>query len=129
MRFATRIFVGAVTVLVISVVVMLVAADTWLRGNLEEGLVTELETDARLVAEGLPRDATTLNPVAHRFGMLLGRRVTLIGSDGVVLGDSDFDDSSVRLLENAHVRAKTPREFLLFSHAGFVSHRRDLPVN
>jgi len=100
LNFTTRLFLGAVAILLVSTSVLLLAADRWLRGNLETALARELERDARIVAVSTPHDANQLNAVAHRYGAQLGRRVTLIDRDGVVLGDSDFDDASLKLLEN-----------------------------
>ncbi|MSR06398.1 MAG: HAMP domain-containing protein [Gemmatimonadetes bacterium] len=100
MTFATRLFLGAVAILLVSVTAMVVATDRWQRKDLEASLAAELEREASLIASAIPRGSTTLNPLAHRFGAVLGRRVTFIARDGVVLGDSDFDDASLKLLEN-----------------------------
>lgn len=100
MSFATRIFLGIVAVVAAAVAALAVAADQWLRRDLERWFAGELEREVRFVAEGLPRDTTALNAVAHRAGELLGRRITMIALDGRVLGDSDFDDASLTLLDN-----------------------------
>ena len=100
MNFTTRLFLGAVAILLVSTAVLLGAADRWLRRDLEATLAHELERSARLVAGATPQDPAQVNAVAHRFGATLGRRVSLIDRDGQVLGDSDFDDGSLKLLEN-----------------------------
>ncbi len=100
MNFTSRLFLGAVAILIVSTSVLLLAADRWLRRDLETALASELERDARVVAAATPHVLAELNAVAHRYGTLLGRRVTLIDSTGRVVGDSDFDDGSLKLLEN-----------------------------
>jgi two-component system, OmpR family, phosphate regulon sensor histidine kinase PhoR len=100
LNFTTRLFLGAVAILLVSTAVLLFAADRWLRRDLERALAQEVERDARVVAAAIPQNLRELNPLAHRFGAILGRRVTLIDREGTVLGDSDFDDASLRLLEN-----------------------------
>jgi signal transduction histidine kinase len=100
LNFTTRLFLGAVAILLVSTSVLLLAADRWLRSDLETALARELERDARIVAVATPHDESQLNALAHRYGAQLGRRVTLIDRNGTVLGDSDFDDASLRLLEN-----------------------------
>jgi signal transduction histidine kinase len=100
LNFTSRLFLGAVGILLIATSVLLLAADRWLRADLEAALSRELERDARIVAVAVPHDEAELNALAHRYGTQLGRRVTLIDHNGVVLGDSDFDDTSLRLLEN-----------------------------
>jgi signal transduction histidine kinase len=71
-----------------------------LRSKLEAALAVELTRQARLIAQALEGRPSGLNLLAHRYGALLGRRVTFIALDGRVLGDSDFDDASLRLLAN-----------------------------
>ena len=100
MSFATRVFLGTLAVLVVTVSSFTVAANRWLRQELADRVAIELERQTRVVAIALPRDTTELNQAAHRLGEIVGRRVTLIGLDGRVLGDSDFDDASLALLEN-----------------------------
>jgi PAS domain S-box-containing protein len=50
-----------------------------------------------------------LAAAARRLGRLIGRRLTIIDSTGVVLGDSEFDDGSLRLLENHRDRPEVRR--------------------
>src|SRR5687768_8108841 len=79
---------------------MVIATDRWQRRDLEATLAAELEREARIIATATPRGTTALNAQAHRFGTAIGRRVTFIDREGHVLGDSDFDDASLLLLEN-----------------------------
>ncbi|MBI4503824.1 MAG: PAS-domain containing protein [Gemmatimonadetes bacterium] len=132
MNFTTRLFLGAVATLLISTSVLLIAADRWLRSDLEGALEGELEREARLVAAAVPHEESQLNAVAHRYGALLGRRVSLIDRDGQVLGDSDFDDASLHLLGNHRGRPEV--EAALAGRTGIDSrtsastHRAELKV-
>ncbi|MBI4420216.1 MAG: PAS domain-containing protein, partial [Gemmatimonadetes bacterium] len=121
MNFTTRLFLGAVAILLVCTLVLLVAADRWLRRDLEATLTGELDRQARLIAAALPRDPRGLNATAHRYGALIGRRVTFIDRTGRVLGDSDFDDASLRLLENHRGRPEV--EAALAGRTGIDSRR------
>jgi len=66
------------------------ALDAWLTS--EANLVGDLARDGLRT-----RDPGVLDPLAHRLGASAGVRVTLIGLDGVVLGESDEDR---RTMEN-----------------------------
>lgn len=105
MRFGTRLVFGALAVIIVTAATLVVAANLALRRHLEAAFAEELERNAHLVAVGvdeIPREQ--LNAAAHRYGRLLERRVTLIDGDGVVVGDSDFDDESLALLDNHRAR-------------------------
>jgi two-component system, OmpR family, phosphate regulon sensor histidine kinase PhoR len=75
---------------------------------LMEYLTTSLVRDAQLihdailpyVVQGAPISAT--QELAQKYGPMFGpgARVTIIGADGVVLGDSGFDFSEVRRMAN-----------------------------
>jgi two-component system, OmpR family, phosphate regulon sensor histidine kinase PhoR len=75
---------------------------------LMEYLTTSMVRDARLihdailpyVIQGTPVSAT--QELAQKYGPMFGpeARVTVIGADGVVLGDSGFDFSEVRRMAN-----------------------------
>lgn len=103
MSFAGRVLLTTVAILIVTVGGLTIAADRWLRRSLEASLQAELEREIRLVTYATPREAADLNAVADRLGRLTGYRVTFIDTTGRVLGDSDFDDASLRLLEN-HLR-------------------------
>jgi len=63
------------------------------------GLEAQLTSSARLIADaaqpGLAREErrAAFDPLAHRYGALIGARVTIIGADGTVFGDSQEDVS------------------------------------
>jgi len=100
MSFAGRVFLTTVAILVVTVGVLTLAADRWLRTSLQESFREALEREAWLMAVALPRDRDALAGAARRLGRVIGRRVTIVDSTGLVLGDSEFDDASLRLLEN-----------------------------
>jgi two-component system phosphate regulon sensor histidine kinase PhoR len=98
--FGARILLAMVAILVVTVVGSMLLGDRWLRRSLEGSLATDMRREAELAAADLPRNPAELPETARRLGRLSGRRVTVIDSTGRVLGDSDFDDASLALLEN-----------------------------
>ncbi len=104
MSIFPRLFLGILGILTLAAVVLLYASDRWLRNSLEDSFAEELGRQARITAAALSSRPTDLNLTAHHFGALLGRRVTFIAPDGEVLGDSDFDDASLALLDNHRTR-------------------------
>lgn len=100
MKFSTRLVLGAVGTVFITAATLVVVADRWLRAELEQAFAEELEREAKVIAAGISSHPADLSIAAHRYGALTGRRVTLMSPDGVVLGDSDFDEASLAHLEN-----------------------------
>jgi two-component system phosphate regulon sensor histidine kinase PhoR len=100
MSFGARILLAMVVILVVTVTGSMFMADRWLRVSLERSLVAEMQREAELAAAALPRDAARMPEAARRIGRETGRRLTVIDSTGRVIGDSDFDDASLPLLEN-----------------------------
>jgi two-component system phosphate regulon sensor histidine kinase PhoR len=98
--FGARILLAMVATLVVTVGGSKLMADRWLRTSLERSLVAEMEREAELAAEVLPRDTSRIQQVTRRLGLQTGRRLTVIDSTGQVIGDSDFDEASLPLLEN-----------------------------
>ncbi|MDD5369644.1 MAG: ATP-binding protein [Anaerolineaceae bacterium] len=74
-----------------------------LRTSYLDRLKSNLAGEARVIAEAArplivsPPDRTALEALAHRYADLLRRRVTLIATDGTVLGESETDPA---LMEN-----------------------------
>jgi two-component system phosphate regulon sensor histidine kinase PhoR len=100
MRLATRLFASIGLLVAAAVVGSIVAADVLLRRHLEGESAAELEREARLVAALVPIDSTRWPEFAALAGARLGRRVTLIDSDGHVRGDTEFDRLSLGRLQN-----------------------------
>jgi len=100
MKFSTRLIIGTLVVVIITITTFVVATNRSLRQNLDQLFIQELERQARLVAAAIATQPLDLNVEAHRLGILVERRVTFIDLDGAVVGDSDFDDQNLLLLEN-----------------------------
>jgi two-component system, OmpR family, phosphate regulon sensor histidine kinase PhoR len=100
LRFSTRLILGATAIVLITTTTTVVGVRGWLRSDLESEFTRELEREVRIVAVAISTQPSDLNLAAHRYGVILGRRVTLIDTQGRVVGDSDFDDSSLAFLEN-----------------------------
>jgi signal transduction histidine kinase len=98
-----RLLLGSL-ILVIALVTGIVAiAGSRLQSRLAAETRQELEREARLVSsEWTPQvDADSLANVA---GKAIGRRVTLIDTNGTVIGDSDFDGEDLHHLQNHSTR-------------------------
>jgi signal transduction histidine kinase len=98
--FGGRLLLAMVTILVVTVLGAMFAAERWLRASLEDTLAGEMRREALLLAAALPRDPHRLPAAARRLGSQANRRMTVVDSTGRVLGDSEFDDQSLALLEN-----------------------------
>ncbi|HRQ78936.1 MAG TPA: ATP-binding protein [Gemmatimonadaceae bacterium] len=69
------------------------------------------------------RDPQAPDSLADAIGAALGRRITLVAPDGVVVGDSEFDDDSLRGLQNHATRP----EIAAAVATGLGSSRRPSP--
>jgi two-component system, OmpR family, phosphate regulon sensor histidine kinase PhoR len=103
MTLTRRLLAGATVVIVALVTAIVTIAGGRLRGQLESEETQDLLRSANMVAltwhTGINADS-----LAHAAGAALQRRVTLIGSDGVVRGDSRFTIEEIRGLENHATR-------------------------
>ena len=70
-----------------------------LEPQLEERDIRQLTRTAQLIGQDLA-DAPFSDSIADRMGEVAGVRVTLIGRDGTVLGDSEVDASRIPSLDN-----------------------------
>ena len=100
MRLATRLFASIGVLVAAAVVGSIVAADVLLRRHLEREIAGELEREARLVAALAPTDSTRWPEFSALVGTRLGRRVTLIDSEGHVRGDTEFGRAALAQLQN-----------------------------
>jgi two-component system phosphate regulon sensor histidine kinase PhoR len=104
MRLSTRLLAGLLVVIGALVAAIVVLAGTRLTDRLAADTEDELSREARLVGVMWSTRPTEAEPIADGAGAALQRRVTLIDSTGVVLGDSEFDGEGLRRLENHGTR-------------------------
>jgi two-component system phosphate regulon sensor histidine kinase PhoR len=90
-----------------------------LEARIEEELVryagaarTLLETAPIALGGAIEAEIAAIDPLADRLGAALGSRVTVIGADGRVLGDSELDPNGVLRVEN-HGHRPEVREALI----------------
>ena len=99
MTLARRLLAGSLVVVSTLIAIIVVIAGARLRDRLVVEKIDELTRDARLVAAEWRRGVNA-DSLAHRAGAMLGYRVTLIDSTGVVVGDAEFAPEARRRLEN-----------------------------
>ena len=104
MRFAGRLVVGTILVLLATVVVLVWTAEVSLRRQLESDFADGLEREARLVREALPPTPGDWSALLRRFASQNAHRITLIDPAGLVLEDSDVPASQLSTLENHRTR-------------------------
>jgi two-component system, OmpR family, phosphate regulon sensor histidine kinase PhoR len=88
---------------VILVIAVVVIIDQRLHDRISEQTVDELAREARLVAAEW-RSTDSADALADSAGAALGHRVTLIAPNGVVQGDTDFNDGGLHALQNHNTR-------------------------
>ena len=99
MRLVQRLLLGVVFVIAILVALLAAFSGAQLTQELEQFEVGQLTHEARFVAtQWTP--AVNASALAHTAGAALGHRVTLIGPDGKVLGDSEFEGDALAALQN-----------------------------
>jgi signal transduction histidine kinase/heme exporter protein D len=119
MKLAHRLLIysfAVVSVLVLSIVTII---DRRLHSRIVQQTVAQLGREARLTALQW-RPAENADSLADAAGAALGHRVTLVTADGHVTGDSEFDPSRIRLLEN---HSRRP-EIIAARKSGIGSARR-----
>jgi len=98
-RLVQRLLLGVVFVIAILVALLAAFSGAQLTQELEQFEVGQLTHEARFVAtQWTP--AVNASALAHTAGAALGHRVTLIGPDGKVLGDSEFEGDALAALQN-----------------------------
>ena len=103
MRLTTRLLLGLVVGVSLLLAAVVGVLDRRLYVRIGEQQVLQLQSEARLLAAQWT-DLATADVVADAAGRATGHRVTLIGADGVVLGDSEFDAPRLGALENHRTR-------------------------
>ena len=105
MRLAHRLLLYGFAIVGALVIAVVLIMDHRLHARVTEETLDGLAREARLVAAQW-RDPAMADSVADVAGEALGHRVTLIGPNGVVLGDSEFDEDALRALENHGTRSE-----------------------
>jgi len=105
LRFRTQLFLAAIAAALIALVVAGVLFAETMRRRTDARIEATLVADARLSSELLTRAPALvavpeLDAEADRLGAILGARVTFIGADGVVAGDSAESLAGVAGMEN-----------------------------
>ncbi len=110
MRFGVRGKIFLVSILLVTVVVVVSGSyleyelRSWSRSRIE----TELEHHARAAAVAFARAPSAspadVDPLADGLGESDDARITVIGADGEVLGDSEFEGAGLAALESHHDR-------------------------
>jgi signal transduction histidine kinase len=100
MTLARRLFAGTVGVLLLTVLILVIAADRSLRSDLERDVQHELEHQATLVREALPPDSLAWPEFVRHFGSAAGIRITLVDRSGRVRADTDVPQGELAGVEN-----------------------------
>ena len=100
MTLLGRLVSGTILVLILTIGVLVWAAEGTLRRDLEHDLAAGLEREARLIATALPADGPGARAAVHRFSRENGHRITIIDTLGHVLAESGVPDASVSSMEN-----------------------------
>ena len=104
MTFRTRVFITSLLTAAITLAVAVALVSYAVRRSLTERIERSLVDEARLAAETLShRRAATpaeLDAEADALGRLVSARVTFIGPDGSVVGDSGVAADALRTVEN-----------------------------
>jgi two-component system phosphate regulon sensor histidine kinase PhoR len=118
-NFARRLIAGTVVVLLVTVLVLVISAERWLRGDLEQELQGNLQRQAALLRVALPSDSSGWGEFARRMGGAGGIRVTLMDSDGRVRADTDVPATELNQVENHAARPE-----MAAALAGRVGHAK-----
>ena len=104
MTFRTRSFITALAAAAITLGVAVTLLSWNLRSTIAERIERGLIAQARLAAETLshrqPATAQELDAEADALARAIGARVTFIGPDGSVVGDSGLSGDALRTVEN-----------------------------
>jgi len=98
-RLTQRVLLYSFIIIVVLIAAILAIVDNRLHRSITAETVAGLERESRFVAAQWKPDVDP-DSLANTAGRALARRVTLIDSTGVVVGDSDFDGEELRRLTN-----------------------------
>ena len=104
MTFRTRVFVTALVAASLALGVAIALVSYRVRRDVSDRIERSLVIQARLAAETLshrrPASAEELDAEADALGRLTSARVTFVGPDGAVVGDSELSGEALRSVEN-----------------------------
>jgi two-component system, OmpR family, phosphate regulon sensor histidine kinase PhoR len=100
MNLSQRLLAGLLGLIGALVAAVVIIAGSRLNARLYHDAGDELQREARLVGVMWTQHPRSPDSLANAAGDALQRRVTLIDSSGVVIGDSEFDGERLRSLEN-----------------------------
>lgn len=123
MRLTQRLLLGALIVVGFLAVLIITVVDRQLTTRLREDAALFLEREAQLVGVLWRTHQENPDSLSDAIGDALGRRVTLVNPEGVVTGDSEFDDEALRALQNHLTRP----EIATAIASGVGSSRRPSP--
>jgi signal transduction histidine kinase len=103
-RLTQRLLLGAVLVVGFLALFIVVMVDRQLGERLRADATESLTQEAELAGALWRRDPLQPDSVADRMGGALHRRVTLIRTDGTVVGDAEFDGAALAALQNHALR-------------------------
>jgi two-component system phosphate regulon sensor histidine kinase PhoR len=99
-RLTQRLLLGALIIVGFLTVLIVTIVDRQLETRLRDDATSFLEREARLVGVLWKEHAQSPDSLADVVGAALGKRVTLVNAEGVVTGDSEFDDAALTSLQN-----------------------------
>jgi len=98
--FAWRAVLGTIMVLMLSMLVLVWAADRTLRRDLEQQTIEDLERTARLVRASITDDTSGWQRHVRDLGQRNDLRITLIDGAGEVVADSDIPNPTITDIAN-----------------------------
>ena len=99
MSLTRRLLVGSLLVIGLLATLVVIIAANRLEERLIDDAVNNLSREARFIAVQW-RSNVDADALADTSGTVLDRRVTLIDTSGLVVGDSDFDGIALQQLQN-----------------------------
>ncbi len=103
MKLAQRLLLYSFTLITVLVLAIAGIVDSRLHKSISDENASDLAREARLVSTQWTRNRDA-DALADEAGRALNRRVTLIDPSGRVVGDSEFDGSSLSALRNHATR-------------------------
>jgi two-component system phosphate regulon sensor histidine kinase PhoR len=99
-----RLLAGSLALIGILVAAIVIIAGRRLNDRLQFDTEDELQREARFIGIEWTKQPSNPDSLADAAGHALERRVTLIDSNGVVIGDTQFDSAGMLRLENHSTR-------------------------